>query len=547
MRIPLFNASQTVRAIVIAFAAWGIGLLPYASSVSADDSLLKIFSDSGATSTSDFSFTSTNETDLAGSTWGFGVNENDVYHAALKHRSTSGVSDHDWDIRVGKGGQIYSIRGEVGEIVPPQSRSRPFVDEVFQSISVDRSLQQTGGQPAFYHQSGYYRDGNNVNQPTYSPLLASGAVDANSYSTLSLAVQADTESNPQQPGGLLNYQRTRDLGGGVIEVTHSIYNFGNHTVDFHNLPWGGVRKTKFDNMLVSNPNGGFTDRTILGFGDFENQVELVQNTGGWAAFAEGANGNDQGIAYVFGDTDTHLNQDWQSERSSWRWGDGGGDVLGFPLRDFNVGTFRRFVDVDPGDLFESRYFMVLGDVDHIQSTIEDRSLVDLAIYNKIIFDESDSEQLSYRVVTDNDSISVLGATGSMDSDFKTLARPVHGSLPLLLFSDAEGRQFLSVDPYALSDFPYDGETTYEGLLGFVLPEDIANADGPYVDLTTLFSSDFYLDTNPSVSIFALQGSAAVPEPSGVVLILLGSCCCSLIRRKHRHSLINSTRIASASS
>ena len=278
---------------------------------------------------------------------------------------------------------------------------------MFQSISVDTSQRQNGGQAAFYHQAGYYPDNNNVTQPTYSPLLASGAVESNSYSTLSLAVQADTESNPQQPSGLLNYQRTRDLGDGVIEVTHSIYNFGNNTVDFHNLPWGGVRKTEFDNILVSNPDGGFTDRAILGFGDFENQVETVENTGGWAAFTEGTNGTDQGIAYVFGDTDTHLDQDWQSGRSSWRWGDGGGDFLGLPIRNFNVGTFRRFVDIDPGDLFESRYFLVLGDVDHIQSTIENSSLVDSAIYDKIVIDQADSEQLSYRVVTDNGSISVL--------------------------------------------------------------------------------------------------------------------------------------------
>ena len=113
---------------------------------------------------------------------------------------------------------------------------------------------------------------NNVTQPTFSPLLASGSVEVNAYSTLCLAVQADTEAIPQLPGGLLHYQRTKDLGDGVIEVTHSIYNFGHDTVDFHNLPWGGVRKTIFDNMLVSNPGGGFTNRQIVDFGNSTNQV-----------------------------------------------------------------------------------------------------------------------------------------------------------------------------------------------------------------------------------------------------------------------------------
>lgn len=505
-------------------------ILSSACALAQSNGVLSIFSDSDAQSTSDFSFSSTNETDLSGSRWGFGVDERDVYHAALRHEDASGDPSQNWEIRVGNGGQIYSIRSSVGEIVPPQTRDSPFVDEVFQSISVDRSTQNSGGQPAFYHQSGYFVDGNNVSQPTYSPLLASGAGDSNSYSTLSLAVQADTESNPQQPGGLLNYQRTRDLGGGVIEVTHSIYNFGNDTVDFHNLPWGGVRKTLFDNMLVSNRDGGFTDRAILGFGDFENQVVNAEDTGGWAAYTEGTDGSDQGIAYVFGNDDTHFGEDWQTERSSWRWGDGGGDFLGIPIRDFNVGTFRRVVDVDPGDLFESRYFLVLGDVDHIQSSIEDRDLVDAATYNKVIVGEADSSQLSWRVVEEeNGSISVLESADGDPSNFRTYAKPVNGSVPLFLFEDVEGRQFLSVDPYALSSTPFDGETTYQGILGFVLPQDVATGDGPYVDLTSLFPESFYLNTNSNVSVFALEGTIAVPEPAVGAMWLL--CGCYLLRRR----------------
>ena len=485
-----------------------------------DNALLSIFSQSNTDSAGDFSFTTTNETDLSGSRWGFGVNENDVYHAALKHQQTGGVANRDWEIRVGQAGQIYSIRSEVGEIVPPQSLGRPFVDEVFQSISVDTSLRDSGGQAAFYHQSGYYTDGNNVTRPTFAPLLASGATESNSYSTLSLAVQADTNSNPQQPGGLLNYQRTRDLGDGVIEITHSIYNFGDNHVDFHNLPWGGVRKTQFDNILVSNPEGGFTDREIKDFGDFEGQVEFAENTGGWAAYTEGTQGTDRGLAYVFGNSETHLDEDWQLNRSSWRWGDGGGDILGFPVRDFNVGTFRREVDIAPGDLFESRYFVVLGDVDHIESTIEERGLVDDAIYDMIRIGEEDAGQLSYRIVEDNGSITVLETAVSEPSDFRTYATPVNGSKPLLLLEDPDGRQFLSVDPYALSEFPYDGTTEYIGLLGFVVPSEITGDNGPYVDLNSLFPEDFYVDTNPGTTLFALSGISSVPEPSALMLLLL---------------------------
>ena len=481
-----------------------------------NNAVLSVFSDSATASAGSFNFTSTTAVDLSGSNWGFGVNENDVYHAALRHTQTGGPANRDWEIRIGQGGQIYSIRSEVGEIVPPQSFARPYNDEVFQSISVDTSPRASAGQAVFYHQSGYYVDNRNVARPTFAPLLASGSVEPNSWSTLCLAVQADTESNPQQPSRLLNYQRTRDLGDGVIEVTHSIYNFGTSRVNFHNLPWGGVRKTVFDNMLVSNPNGGFTDRQIVAFDDTNNQVITAANTGGWAAFTEGPAGTDRGLAYVFGDTDTHLSESWQTFESSWRWGDAGGDFFGIPIRNFNVGTFRRQVDIDPGDLFESRYFLVLGDVDHIESTIVDRALVGSATYDQRTIGQQDSALLAWQIFDEGGTLSIVQSDTGEPSDFMTFALPVNGSQPLFLFEDAAGSCFVSVDPYALSDTPYDGETDYKGILGFVLPSEIASADGNYVELQTVFTgNDNYLNTDPSTTFFVLPG---VPEPSlGTIL------------------------------
>jgi len=388
---------------------------------------------------------------------------------------------------------------------------RPFNDEVFQSVSVNTSPRTTGGEAAFYHQSGYYVDGNNVTQPTFSPLLSSGSTEANSYSTLSLAVQADAEATPQLPGGLLNYQRTKDLGDGVIEVTHSIYNFGDDTVDFHNLPWGGVRKTVFDKMLVSDPGGGFTDKQIVSFGNPTNQVVTAASTGGWAAFTEGIAGTDRGLAYVFGDTDTHLNQTWQKNESSWRWGDGGGDFLGIPIRNFHVGTFRRIIDIDPGDLFESRYFLVLGDVDHIESTIANRNLISSATYDKRIISVENSGLLAWEIVEENGVASVLSVATVEAADFLTYAQPVNGSQPLFLFEDTGGNEFISIDPYALSATPYDQQTNYKAILGFVLPPELVNGDPDYVKLTSLFQGNgFYINTDPTVSSFVLAGNPFEP-------------------------------------
>ena len=101
--------------------------------------MLTVFSDSTTSPMGSFSFTGTTEIDLSGSTWGIGLDENDVYHAALKHTQTGDPANRQWEIRLGRGGQIYSLRSEVGELVPPQSLRSAFVDEVFQSISVDTS------------------------------------------------------------------------------------------------------------------------------------------------------------------------------------------------------------------------------------------------------------------------------------------------------------------------------------------------------------------------------------------------------------------------
>jgi len=514
-------------------------LLPFAlavffsavASAQNTSSVLQVFSNSGVASQGNFSFSTTNDEDLAGSQWGLGLDERDVYHAAIKHVQPGAPASSQWEMRIGQGGQIYSITSEVGEIVPPQSLGRPFMDEVFQSISVDTSPRETGEQASFYHQAGYYSDFDNVTRPTFSPLLASGSVDSNSYSTLSLAVQADTEALPQQPGGLLNYQRTRDLGGGVVEVTHGIYNFGSNRVNFHNLPWGGVRRTVFDNMLVSDVGGGFTNRAIDDFANPDNQVLRADQTGGWAAFTEGTDATDRGLAYVFGDTDTHLGESWQANRSSWRWGQADGDILGLPIRNFNVGTFRREVDVDPGDFFESRYFLVTGDIEHIEMTIEDRDLVASASYDKVIIEESESQVIPWDVIFNDGQAEVAEASNADDFDFGTLASPGTGSQPLFLFEDAQGNEFISVDPYAISDFPWDGETTYKGILGFVLPQDRLLPDGDYVEISSLFGgSGFFLPGDSGEPVYGVRVEA-VPEPTAGVLLALLVCVFGVQRRK----------------
>lgn len=347
---------------------------------------------------------------------------------------------------------------------------------------------------------------------------------------MSLVVQADS-TGPQNRPNLLNWQRTKDLGDGIIEVTHTMYNFGEDSVDFHNVPWGGMRNSVFDQMLVSNPDGTYTNKAVDSFNQWQNQVLNIGDTGGWAAFTEKTSrrgpvvGTDRGMAIVFGDTDTKLAEDWQPNQSSWRWG--GTDRT----RDYLVGTLRRSVYVDPGDAFSSRYYMVLGDVDHIQSTIEERGLVADATYDKITTEDTAASLLGWQVVNSDGVISVEETIGA-EVDFHTFAQPVTGSKPLFILEDVDGNEHLSTDPYALSANPYDGLTTFKGILGFVMPGDMTTHSNNYTNLSSIFQTDseqlYYLDTNMHVMTVS-----AVPEPTTLTL-LLGTGLAVLCQRRKRN-------------
>ena len=79
--------------------------------------------------------------------------ESVVFNAELSYDNPLD-SNQSYQIRIGKGGQLYSFRSAFGESVPPQWRSSnlvqpsygggtsyaPWVDEVWQMVCVDESL-----------------------------------------------------------------------------------------------------------------------------------------------------------------------------------------------------------------------------------------------------------------------------------------------------------------------------------------------------------------------------------------------------------------------
>lgn len=489
--------------------------------------VLDVFPQSGVSIGGDWSFFQTTAPDLSGSQWStsfFG--ESSVYHAALKHvqrQSGTAVPSRSWEMRVGKGGQIYSLKSGFGEAVPPQYRASgteqaPWVDEVWQTVAVNRSLNdRTSDASRYYiHQAGAYV-GDGLSQPFYSPLLASRATGDNGYSTVNWGQQAHIPSNHQSH--LLYYQKTRDVGGGIVEITNVTYNFGDHMIDWFNAPWGGSRFSTLGTHLISNPGAPttYTDSSDAIFAS--SAPKSLALTGGWVAFSQGTGSGHDALGLVLGQ-DTHLGEPFQWGESVWRYG-AAGNTPG--QRDYMVGTLIRKVGVQPGEAFFHRYYMVVGSVGNIVNLIESNGLVAKADYGLIEFSEANASRTGWTIQDSSGIVSLTQAVAG-EEDFFTYDQPVIGSMPLLLIGDSSGNEFITIDPYALSDTPYDGQTTYQSLLGYVLPGNKTNQAGTSISYTELAAllpagSTFFRDGSSGMVVVA-----PVPEPASAVLLLTAAAC-----------------------
>lgn len=69
----------------------------------------------------------------SGSLWYKGLKEEDVFNLEMKHTQNE---HNSFSLRIGKGGQLYSLRGAFGESIPPQRIQSPWNDEVWQFVAV---------------------------------------------------------------------------------------------------------------------------------------------------------------------------------------------------------------------------------------------------------------------------------------------------------------------------------------------------------------------------------------------------------------------------
>ncbi|MEK0314754.1 hypothetical protein [Cohnella sp. 56] len=454
------------------------------------------------------------EVDLDNGKWAAGLNERHVYQASIVHRQTA---DTSWELRLGKGGQIYSLTGPFGEAIPPQSpvttpRSGGWIDEVIQPVAINRGLNNPDTQfsqsvydsMAYYiHQAGVYEGKDTTalgrNGFFYSPKLAYGwDASDKSYSMLSWGQQAHIPSIHRS--GILYYEKVRDIGDGIIEVTYVISNFGTERIDDITLPWGGVRKSNLPDHVVSDTSG---DYTAIGgdFSDPSNRIALDE-TGGWAAFAQNAsNPGSYALGWVFGQ-DKHYGEDtdFQYAKNTWAWGDANRD-------DYIVGGVGGNFYLEPGQTMYYRHYWVVGTLADVQDKAN--ALADSVDYGLLDITEANAGLIPlYTISVGGQTILTREPQSGHSPALRTYAKPVAGSKPLFLMQDTTtGAYKLSFDPYEFADKAafanpyapsdpqystyqnrtlykqYDGTMAYADLLGFAMPADLADtASYGYVNL-----------------------------------------------------------------
>lgn len=425
----------------------------------------------------------------SGSAWAEGLDERQVFLAQLAH---SQGRDDSFALRVGQGGQIYSLRGAFGESVPPSWRDArdeqsPWNDEVWQFVAVCSRYNgigpvlKAGTVPDdlesrwkslpyktsfFIHNSGAYIPGESAVQSLYCPLLAFEAdAEARAIRTLNWGLVPQVRTIHRSP--ILYSCQTRDVGDGIIELTWVVHNFSTRddiVFDFLNAPWGGTRLTSLPVHAISDPDGEPRPRAEMFPADRPDREIGIVKTGGWRVASARDADDAASLALVFG-RDRHLEaerakaargephcqqgpsvlrdylahapqlyeklwQDWQTRPEN-------------SFRNYDVIEFIPKLRLAPQTTIWYRVFLVVNRRDRAIELA--RSLVDEVDYGLLTFDPAATPLVPVHM---REGRVVDPAAAQGPSTFELYAKPVPGSLPVFLLEDtATGREVVTTDPY----------------------------------------------------------------------------------------------------
>ena len=407
------------------------------------------------------------------SNWAEGLDESQVFQIEMNHQQEAANS---FSLRIGKGGQVYSLRGPFGESVPPSwreknSTSSPWNDEVWQFVAVcskyngtkailkagtvaPETIKSIEGSPYattfFIHNSGAYIPRNSRFDSFYCPLLAA-KLDAEDrcFRMVNWGLVPQTKTIHRSP--LLYYTQVRDIGDGIIELTWVVHNFSDRedvVFDYMNAPWGGTRVSSLPYQFVGNSNNEpVPANEILS----EHNTILASKTGGWNLACASESENSPSLALVFG-RDKHLANERKKEAGgqphcqtapsiyrAWRANEGlyksrWKDWRTRPSNDFRNYDVVEFIPkfrLEPGSSVWYRSFLVVGS--RKQAIENAKLLVDHVDYGFANFERNNAEQVT---------VSFAGI------EFEVFSKPVPGSKPLFQIQDLKsGKQVLTTDPY----------------------------------------------------------------------------------------------------
>ncbi len=423
-------------------------------------------------------FSSSNSGDFKGSSefvpsagpWS-GHKEENVFQFLMKHKQDPLNS---YELRIGTGGQIYSLFSEFGESVPPSWRDpkghhqSPWNDEVWQFVSVCKKYNKLDDVKYkelvapyragyFVHNSGCYvphdlREQLGIDN-VYCPLLGSNFDEINrTYQQLNWGLVPQVKTINRSP--LLYYLQVRDAGEGAIELTWIVHNFSvrdDIVFDHLNAPWGGTRVTSLPFQYISNPDGTIRKLNMV---DGNGVNSNVSKTGGFTLSSVDESPNSQSLSLVYG-----LDKNYKRERakkakglpyaqdkpSLIRYGSRPGMVSykrawknwktrpAESFRNYDVLVLIPKLLIAPQTSIWFRSYLVVGEKQKCVKIAND--LVDHVDYGLMEFSDDVSEMTN-----------VLDQKGN--TVFKLYKNPVKGTLPIFsLRHEPTGKTVYTTDPY----------------------------------------------------------------------------------------------------
>ncbi|MFK7969695.1 MAG: T9SS type A sorting domain-containing protein [Bacteroidia bacterium] len=451
------------------------------------------------------------------SKWHQKWDEANVFKAELKHQ--------DYALRIGKGGQLYSIETPIGEICPPQWREHAWVDDTWLLTTYQYDIKPVPGSSnngneftPFIHQCGVYPHIDaDFQQKTqfWAPVVAEEwDAQENAFSTISLGMISSGPSYNR--ADMLMYQKTRDLGDGVFEVVYMAYNYNtsypdslaqeNYTTDFG--PWGGVRESLLPDHILSNEDSTWSLANNGNFPNYQNS----KKSGGWAINTQDANDSTSySLGYVFG------REKPQGARSkSYSYGTTG------PQRSFTVQAITYRQTFRPGNIFHCRLYFVLGELEDVVTKCA--QLEPFVTASFLEFPQSNATKIPL-YVEEQDGQRVIATTGDVPA-FYVYAEPVQNSKPLYLVRNnvdkvwhATSDPYMTMSRYPIPNSnppetgirPYDGTTEIVKLFGFVMPQAFADTSMDYVALNSVLTDTSYYPERGlyDVDIMVLKGDDSV--------------------------------------